>query len=350
MAHRRASRSLIPAAMTLLASGAAAQERPADPGEWVLIDNVLCTVNDAVILRSEIATLTAGSVRGREIELGRPLRAQERDLLESQLLFKKIHEHALAQAAKTLGVIPPERVEEIFRQQLEEEEKEQVRDLGTYQKLSQELARQNRTWQTYVREQRVNKLADLTRSMAYSRLQNQHHLFITPQQMRDWYRNHVTDFVHGPSAAISGVTCLGPDAEAVAKDVIAAWQAETITAHELAGRFQARGVVLLFDNQRATAGNPGQLRQDKVDFGLAGPFGRVSAPIPVEGDGAVQVWKVVDHQPAREGRFEDPEVQNEIRRLLEDQVVENLMRQTTARALERTEPWFVPRPGARAPR
>jgi hypothetical protein len=352
MVRRRASWPLIAAAAALAAgvlpvAAAAAQQRPPEANDWVLIDAVVCTVNDAVILRSEIATLTVGGVRGREMELGRPLNAEERALMELEFLRKKIHQHALAQAAKTLGIISPEHVEQLFQQELEEEEQAQVRDLGTYQKLSQELARQNRTWETYVREQRVDKLADMTRGLAYSRLQNQHNLFITPQQMRAHYRKHIDDFVHDQAARISGVTCLGPDADAVARDVIAAWKLETVTAHELMRRFQDRGVQVLFENQRTTAANPGQLRQDRVDFGLAGPFGRVSDPIPV--DGAVQVWKVVDFQPARAGRFEDPEVQNEIRALLEVKVIEDLMKQTIERALRRTEPWFPPVPG-RIPR
>jgi hypothetical protein len=311
----------------------------------VLVDRVMATVSDAVILYREIATLTQGDARGREAELGRPLTRDERWQLERQYLAQKIDQHALAQAAKTIGILPPEQVEALFQEELEQDEREQIRDFGTYQRYSQELERVGRTWETYEREQRVSKMADLMRQMAVtSRLQNQRNLFITPRMMRDYYRRIVDLFVHGSSGSVAAVACLGADRAAVAKELIAAWQLENVTAGEIATRFAARGVVKVGEFTRLTAEARTKVRADLVDFALAGPFGRVSEPVPV-GDGpqqALQIWKVVEFLPAREGRFEDPEVQAEIRTRLESLVWVGLMRQTVERARDRTEPWYPP--------
>ena len=122
------------------ASPTNAQEDPLQGA--VLLDRVMATVNDAVILNREVLALTLGQISVAERERGRPLSLPEKRGLLQRNLNSKIDQHALAQGAITLGIIPPERVESIFQDQLREEERELVRKLGTLQAVTEEQARQ----------------------------------------------------------------------------------------------------------------------------------------------------------------------------------------------------------------
>src|SRR5262245_58295188 len=121
-------------AVVSAAATAPAQTTPIDLKTLVPLDRVVATVNDAVILNSEVLTLTAGKVRTREEELKRRLTPEEIGRLFAAMLESKIDQHALAQAAKTLGIIPPDRVESFLQEQLRDEERDQIRELGTYQR------------------------------------------------------------------------------------------------------------------------------------------------------------------------------------------------------------------------
>ncbi len=335
---------IAPAAASAIALQASlpAQNQPSDPATLIRLDSVVATVNDAVILESEVTTLTIGVIRTREAELHRRLTPDERVRIFRQRLGEKIDQHALAQAAKTLGVIPPDRVEAILQEQLREDEREQIRELGSMQKLTEERRRQNQnsTWQAVEREQRIAKSADLTRQMAVSvRLQNQRNLFITPRMMRDFYRRHLDQFVHGASADLGTIAFQGPGAAATAAEAAATWRKEDLQPEELAERFAARGAFLpealhLDDSSRKVR------RVDQVDFALAGPKGRVADPIDL--GGTFRLWKILAHYPSRNEPFDSPEVQRVIRDFMERDVVDQLLQQTIERSRQRTEVWLVP--------
>lgn len=140
MVQRNALRSflLAPLACTLLAQ-LCAQDSLLDPRKLVLIDRVVATVNDTVILYSELKTLSSGEERTAEIQKGGKLTLPELRIIQTRNLQELINRAALAQAAKTLGVLPPERVEEIFQEMLEDDRKQQIRDFGTLMKFSEEL-------------------------------------------------------------------------------------------------------------------------------------------------------------------------------------------------------------------
>ncbi|MGE3174819.1 MAG: hypothetical protein AB7O97_19470 [Planctomycetota bacterium] len=334
------------AAAGLAGAAARAQDNLPDPRSLIPLDRVVATVNDAVILESEVKTLTLGEIRSRERELGRQLTPEERGLLFLQRLGVQIDQHALAQAAKTLGIIPPDRVEQIYQDQLLQEERELERELGGMQRVADERARQGRTWQTFEREQRVNKMAQLTREMAVSlRLQNQRNLFITPRMMREFYRRNRDQFVHGGLALLGCVAFLGKDAPAVATRAAEVWRTEGLSPEELARRFEDQGAFapeLLRIDEAARKTR----RADQVDFALAGPEGRVSEPL-IETDSTggttrVRLWKVIDHVAERADAFDDPEVQSVIREHMEQQVLNQLLDQVLRRCRERTKVWRPP--------
>ncbi len=313
----------------------------ADPlAGLVPLDRVVATVNDAVILQREILTLTVSEIRAREQERGGPLSAGERSQIFFRNLEGRIDEHALAQAAGTLGLLPPERVEEIFQSQLLEEERDLVRKLGTLQRVTEEQARQGRNWETFVRDQRVSKLSDLTRSLAVqSRLNNQSNLFITPRMMRTFYLQNRAQFVRESRAVLGCVAFAGADAAAAAAAAKAVWEQEPLSPEGIVERFSDRGAMapetLLIDEAARKSRRP-----DQVAFAMQGPAGLVSEPI--EDTRAVRLWKVLDFAEAREDRFEDPKVQALIRNLMEQQVYDRLLTQTRKRSRERTQVWQPP--------
>lgn len=325
--------------LCLLAPFAAAQQQDPLAGA-VLLDRVVATVNDAVILQREVLALTVSQINAAEAERGGPLQPSERKLIFLRNLNSKIDQHALAQAAITLGILPPERVESIFQDQLLEEERELVRKLGTLQAVTEEQARQGRNWEAFVRDQRVEKMSGLTRAMAVnSRLNNQSNLFITPRMMRTFYRENVAEFVRQSQAQLGCVAFVGDDAEQKAKVAAEVWAKETLSPQELVKRFESDGAmaaeVLLIDE-----GARKSRRQDQVDFALAGPKDHVSAPIVDEN--GVKLWKVLEFQPAKKDTFEDPEVQRLIREFLEQRTIDRLLDQTRRRAKERTQVWQPP--------
>jgi hypothetical protein len=328
-----------PAARTPTAPPALGPVRPPEQGDRVRIDAVIATVNDSAILESELRTATAGEIRARQLREGRQLAPAERTRVLAIELQKLIHKHQLAQSAKTLGVLPPDRIEAIFRDMLREEEAEQVRDLGSEQRFSQALEQRGRTWQTFYREQRIDKLYDIARQLTIGgRLQNQSNLFVTPRMLRDFYREHRDLFVHGAVAIVAEVAFVGTQQQEHARAAAAIWAKESIGAETLARQFADRGALRVTEQLRVDDRSRESLnRADLIDFALRGPKGAVSEPM-LAGT-AVRLVKILDYLPARDGRFEDPEVQLEIRERLEREVILDLEAQALQRASDRTYVW-----------
>lgn len=303
----------------------------------LLLDRVVATVNDAVVLQREILAATVPQIDSAERARGGPLSPGERRQVFVRTLTSKIDQHTLAQAAVTLGILPPERVESYFQERLQEEERELVRKLGTLQAVTEEQARQGRNWEAFVREERVDKLSALTSAMAVqTRLNNQSNLFITPRMMRTFYRENLGEFVRDARAVLGIVTFVGADANAAATAAAEIWRTEELSPEELAKRFEARGAlapqaVLIDDAARK------ERRRDQVEFALKGPAGTVS--LPMADEVGVRLWKVLDHAASRKDSFEDPEVQKQIREHLEQRTRDRLLDQTLKRAKERTQVW-----------
>jgi hypothetical protein len=246
----------------------------------------------------------------------------------------------MAQAAKTLGILPPARVEELVQERLREATREKVRQLGSELRFSQELREQGGSWQTFVRDERLQIMSQLTEQIAvYGRLQNQKNLFITPRMMRDFYQQNRQRYVHGPRALVSWVGFLieGNREEMLAKAHAAAeeWGKEAITSLELSKRHPGARPQL-----DVTMGDePAQHSMQPFvrEFGLSNPAGKVGV-IPQEN--AVWVLRVQDVREASNGAFEDAWVQADIRRELELDVMLDLRRDAVKRSRERTFIWY----------
>lgn len=318
----------------------AQETRPPRP-DIVLVDRVVATVGDAAILQSRVVETAAGELRSRQQELGRPLTNEERTVILGTALERLIDQHAMAQAAKTLGVIPPSQVEAIFQHDLAEAEREQVRQFGSYQKLSEEFARRNLTWASFERDQRLERMSELTEQMAvYSRISNQQNLFITPRMMLELYRENVQAFVYGPRVTLGVVAFVGLDDanRARAAEAAALWRKESLTSAELAARFADHASA-----QKDVVGLS-QETKDKVpaflaEFGLKSPTGAVSEP--AARGSTLFIAKVLEVVPGRNSQFEDPEVQAQLRTRLEALVLSGMRRQAVARSRMRTHTWYA---------
>src|SRR5207249_127091 len=108
--------------------------------------------------------------------------------------------------------------------------------------------------QTFERDQRVRKLAGLTRELAvYGRMQNQRGLFITPKMMRECYHQNQR-LLQGARALVAVVAFSGSGARDAAASAVTAWRAEDLTSAQLAQRFESRGardgkVVLITESE-----------------------------------------------------------------------------------------------------
>ena len=314
-----------------------AQERPpaAPPAPvrrpW-LVDAVVATVNDSAILLSELRTVAAGRIRTLRNEGNRLSQSDEKAILQRELT-SLIDKRQMALSVKSLGVYTPDQIESLLRSELDREKQEKVRDLGSVLELSRALKEEGRTWPTYEREQRIDKLSDFADEFAVTRRLNRNtNLFLTPSMLRETYRREVAMFVHPARARLSIVAFRGPQAQAEAERAAASWSLQPLPSRELAGRFP--GATPLPDwDASALASDLKPL----TDFALAGPTGAVSPPIACRD--ATYVVRVVEHRPAADGRFEDPEVQARLRNLCQQRVIAEFRLQAMDRAKLRTEVW-----------
>lgn len=301
-----------------------------DPRAGLQVDTIVATVNDTAVLLSELRTVALGKIRGLERSQGRNLTNEERALVLQQAFRELLRDHTMAHAAKNLGLADPKMLENLLQDELRREAAEQVKNFGTELRFSQELQRQGITWQRFERDKRTSLMRQFADELAvYSRLQKQQNLFLTPRMMRELYQRNQGRFVRPAQSLVGAVVFRGDGAAERAAAAAAAWQQESLSSRELAARFP--GATSLGELDPAT------LKADLplARFGNAGPEGNVSEPIPFQG--GLQVVKVLRFLPARNGRFEDADVQAELRALGTEQILAELRDQALQRAAARTE-------------
>ena len=316
-------------------ASAPAQEAPAnEPPRPILVDTIVATVNDSAILWSALATNANGRLRTLQARYGR-LRPEDRQRVYREALDELIDHHTMAQAAKTFGIFTPEQVESFLARDFQRDEQQQIRDFGSHQAWSEALSSGGRTWQTFVSEKRVDKLASYAKEFAVDmRLQRQANLYLTPRMLRERYeKERDTRFVRPAEARVGIVWFRGTDAAAHAAEAAALWREQPLTSRALASRYPLTTPI---DDANASTLKEVEL----TAWALRGPAGAVSEPLPA-GD-AIQVAKVLAYLPARNGRFEDQDVQDELRILCRNSVLAEFERQALDRARQRTEVWMAP--------
>ena len=341
--HQAVLRFVLVAAGALAAAPLLAQAgapRPAGPQrsqrtpqlpKRLFVDSVVASVNDSAILQSRLFATTSGSILGAEAQAGRALSLNEISQMTLRDLRVLVSDYQMAQAARSFGNVPPERFDMILDMAIEDDKEQRMRDLGGYGELSAELERTGQTWRTYADGQRIEKLQGIAEQLAiYERLRKSSNLFLTPRMLRQTYAENRDLFVGPAKAQVAMVTFRGPQARAQAQEASDLWADKILTAREVSDRYPGAVPLLAM---RAKSLQP-RLRE----FALAGPVGNVSQPIP-RSNGLVDVVKVTQFAPARDGKFEDPEVQVALRRIATDQVLREFRGQALQRAGQRTEVW-----------
>jgi hypothetical protein len=311
-----------------------------DPTRLVLIDGVAATVNDTVILQSQITSVVQGDIRVREARTGTKLTEEQRAALMQAGRWQLVQRAALAQGAKTLGLVPSQRIDEIVQDMIREDERQQQRDFGSLMRWSEDWARQNLTYDSYEREQRTAKMYELTQQIAVNaRLQNQLNLFITPRRMRNaWRQSQAAIASNRAVVAVVGFSGRDDKARALAEEAARVWRAEQLTGPELQARFRDRVATSQMTVLLSSSTPQRDLPKELVAFGLAGPLGNVSEPFAAET--SFQVWKVMDYAGGEQKSFDDPETQVQLRRMLEAQVIDQLREDALVRCMLRTQPWM----------
>jgi hypothetical protein len=331
---------MVAAMLAALATALPAQRDGTAPGQprGALVDAVIATVNDSAIMLSTIQTAARSLIEGEVARLGialPPARIQE---IRQERLEDELRRHRMAQAAKTFGPLTPDQIEQLLDDSFERDRQQQVRDLGSYNEYSQLLKRSGRTWPTHVREQRVEKLDQFAQELSVGRrLARQTNLFVTPRMLREAYAEMVEFFVHPAEARIVQIAFVGADAKQHAEQAAAMWRAEPqLDVRELATRLpEARSTVIAAVLASSLAEQLAGVRT----FALAGPENAVSAPIAI-GDPEQPAWhvvRIVQYQPAADGRFEDPAVQRKLREFCAQRVVNEFRKQAYEQAKQRTE-------------
>ena len=323
----------------LIAQGQPGKRTPQLP-ERLFVDSVVASVNDSAILQSKLFTTVSGSILGAEAQAGRPLTMNEIGQMTTRDLRSMISDYQMAQAARSFGNVPPQRFDMILESELERDKEDRRRDLGGWGELSAELERTGQTWRTYADGQRIEKLQMLAEQFSiYERIRKQSNLYLTPRMLRETYAQYKDQFVRPAMAQVSMVSFRGADAAERAAKASDLWADQVLTAREVADRYPPATPLL---SMRAKSLQP-RLR----DFAIQGPVGNVSQPIP-RPNGLVDVVKVMQFLPAKDGKFADPEVQSDIRRIASDKVIREFRAQALQRARQRTEVWIY-QDGRRVP-
>ncbi len=293
----------------------------------LFVDSVVASVNDSSILQSKLFKASSGEIQG-QLAQGKRLSLDQIRNLTILRLRELVKDHQMAQSARSFGNFPTDRFDAILKSELDRDQQDRVRELGTEFAVSEELARNGETWQTHRQELRTEKLTMLAKQFAiYERMRKQSNLYLTPRMLRATYKEYQSEFVKEAIADTAILICMGPDAEVNAKAAADFWRTGDWTAREVADK--CTGVNAGVPLPARTLGGP--LRA----FGMAGPLGNVSEPVRAPG-GSYKVAKIMKWQAASDGRFEDPEVQALVRTIATQKVLREFELQAQQRAHDRT--------------
>ena len=297
----------------------------------LFLDSVVASVNDSAILQSKLFQTSMGTING-EVAKGRQLSFNDVRSITVRDLRDLISDYQMALSARSFGNFPPDRFEMILRGEIEREKQARVDDLGTSIAVSEELARQGQTWQTYAEGVRVEKLQMLAKEFAiHARLRKQSNLHLTPRMLRETFAEMKGRLTRDLAATVAMVAFSGPEAAKNAAEAAKFWRTGDWDAGEVAERFP--NAIKLINLPARTL--PPNLKA----FGLAGPLGNVSEPIPA-GGGLIRVAKIMQFTTAFTPSFEDPEVQAKVREEAAMKVFYEFRKHAHERARDRTEVWI----------
>ena len=318
------------------------QQRVKLPPGRVTLDEIMAVVGGRPIFLSAVQEEFDAFVSGRESS-GVLLSDQEKQQLWTQILTRAVQDRMLAHGAMTLGFATPEQVERYVQDCTRQEERDLIRQFGSIGGVVEELRYRDQTWAAYQSELRETRLKELAINESIAlRLNNQVSLFVTKKALREYYKQNVQRWVHGPVATLDVVAFLpgstngngnGASQEERADAASRTWN-DGLSAEEVAERF---GGVPVRGTWEFGSDIPDDRAPFYREFALQNSEGTVSLPIPHQG--TLWVLRVRSREEGANLPFENPMVQQSIQLTLQGDLVGYLRMETLIRSQSRTYIW-----------
>jgi parvulin-like peptidyl-prolyl isomerase len=305
-------------ALVLLAASARAQEevkptrpatatapasRPRPDAREVVFDHVLATYKDFVVTESMIRDGLNNQLRAMGPEGANP---RTREELQRKFVQTAISDEILAQAAKTIA--DPDTLEKELEKAWAREVKEKTTEAGGTTGLISRLQEMGLTWDQYQDVWRTSQLRDLYLSEEIFRKFGGEQTQVTPSEIRAYYKLHPEEFRRKESVDVEGVqiSLAAEGAQAIAERALAALKegktvAEVVTASGGTALPPSTGTGIGPDSSHIPALKEFAAKHKKGDSG--GPL-RIGS--------SLWVLRVKDRVEAKDGRFDDPDVQSQI--------------------------------------
>jgi hypothetical protein len=282
-----------------------------------LLDRVLMTVDNEVILLSEVEEEYAARIVARQKGLppGQTLDLRQRMLIYQQVRLDRLRAAVQAQAAWSIQGASPERIQQIVNQELQRRTQEQIKEIGSLNRLRQEQASGLMGSSAFIRDRREREdiLYNLAKQDFERRFRDRVALMITPKALRAHYKRRAPE-LRATAAKVLGVVRFDvPDQDdpvaprASAGKAAAAWRESPKTGTEIGAEFGGDSRP----HQRIAGSAAARLQPFIRSFVATATVGTVSEPIRFSG--AFWVLKIVSETPGDTFRWDDIQVQNRLR-------------------------------------
>ncbi|MCA8957403.1 MAG: hypothetical protein KDC87_15110 [Planctomycetes bacterium] len=334
-------------AVILLAAALTAQGKlPPTEHPRVPLDRVLITVDNQVILESEVDE-EYRSRRSSQLQGGAELTAQQDRQIYEMVKQKMRSEKVRAGAAMSKGGASPEQIDKFVEQRLKEIQQEHVRRFGSHNKMQEEMALLSSSVFMIERRDRERILRQLAVEDLQIRLRDSVTLMITPKRLRQRYLEVQSRFRTAARCDLAILSFpIHEDGEAAAVQAKAGaaavrWRKDPLTSTEMAA---ATGAVALADRTGLTTAAAQRLPGFAADFVARAKTGEVSDPI--RNGPAMWVMKLLRRQAGDAFRYDDSKVQDQLRNQLLNEAFRDLELRSILRDQDKVFIWEAPPRGA----
>jgi len=325
-------------------SKAGAEVRPQADGKRQFLDGVLMTVDNRVILFSEVQD-EFEAVRSGKVEAagGKKLTLRQERQIYQEIMVKFQQKAVRASAALTLPSSTPEQVRDYVERVLQDEKRDLIKQYGSLNKMKEEMSILGNSTFMIDRKQRESILMNLSEQELRLRLKDRAGLMITPTMLRKHYHT-VKESRRTTSVMDVGRLTFpikDPRQRAAtlqkAREAATAWRQGEQTTAQIAEKF---GGLALADMKDLTMEKSREQEAFIAKFIGGAKTGDISEPV-IHGR-AVFVLKILHQQVGSEYRWDDPAVQDQLRTELLAQELRKLRLRTARRDWEKVFRWESP--------